>query len=46
MNKKGFILVSTLFALIFLPGTIPAYIAIKTSKLKKKITSQDYIIEG
>lgn len=46
MNKKGLILVSGIFALLFLPGTIPTYIAIKTAKLRKRWASQDYIIEG
>ena len=46
MNKKGYILTSTIFALLFLPGTIPAYIALKTVKLRKKYTSQNYYIEG
>lgn len=46
MNKKGFILVGEIFALLFIPGTIPAYIAMKTIKFKKRLTAQNIVIEG
>ena len=37
MNRKG-AMVAGIFALIFVPGTIPAYIALKTAKYRKKKT--------
>jgi hypothetical protein len=39
MNKKG-VVIAGILALIFVPGTIPAAIAIRSAKLKKKLASQ------
>ena len=36
MNKKGFKFAGGIFALLFVPGTIPAFIAYKTAKFRKK----------
>ncbi len=43
MNKRGLILAGV-FALIFVPGTIPAFIVAKTAKYKRKIAQRN--IEG
>ncbi len=42
MNKKG-LLLAGIFALIFVPGTIPAFMVAKTAKLKKKFNAQKNI---
>ena len=39
MSKKG-VLIAGILALIFVPGTIPAAIAMKSAKQKKKLASQ------
>lgn len=39
MNKKG-VIIASIFALLFVPGTIPAFIAVKSYKLKKKLSAQ------
>ncbi len=38
MNKKG-VLFAGIFALIFIPGTIPAFMIAKSAKLKKKLST-------
>lgn len=43
MNKRGLILAGV-FALIFVPGTIPAFIVAKSAKYKRKIAQRN--IEG
>ena len=35
MNKKG-LLFAGIFAILFVPGTIPALLAVKTAKFRKK----------
>ncbi len=40
MRKKG-LLIAGILALIFVPGTIPAAIAVKSSELKKKYSLQN-----
>ena len=45
MNKKG-VIVAGIFALLFVPGTIPAFIAVKSYKLKKRLALQKNNIEG
>lgn len=42
MNKKG-VVIAGIIALLFIPGTIPAAIAIRSAKLKKKLTTQKNI---
>ncbi len=42
MNRKG-LLIAGIAALLFVPGTIPAFIAIKSAKLKKKLATQKKI---
>ena len=42
MNKKGTIF-ATIFALLFVPGAIPAFIAIKTAKFKKKRATKNKV---
>ena len=44
MNKKG-LMFAGIFALLFVPGTIPAFIAVKTAKYRKKRITQNAIIE-
>ena len=44
MNKKG-VLFATIFALLFVPGAIPTFIAVKTAKLKKHKNTHDDEIE-
>ena len=44
MNKKG-AMVAGIFALLFVPGTIPAFIAMKTAKYRKKRLAQNIIEE-
>ena len=39
MNRKGLI-IAGIAALLFVPGTIPAFIAVKSAKLRKKLTAQ------
>ena len=39
MNRKG-LLIEGIAALLFVPGTIPAFIAVKSAKLKKKLAAQ------
>ena len=41
MNRKGFKFAGGLFALLFVPGTIPAFIALKTAKYRKKRLAQN-----
>ena len=45
MAKKGLILAGGILALLFVPGTIPAFIATKTAKFTKKRHSSS-ISEG
>ena len=35
MNKKG-LLFAGIFAILFVPGTIPSFLAVKTAKFRKK----------
>ena len=44
MNKKG-VMFAGIFAILFVPGTIPALIAIKTAKYRKKRIAQNAIEE-
>ena len=39
MNRKGFVIAGIL-ALIFVPGTIPAALAMRSARLKKKLATQ------
>ena len=39
MNKKGLIFAGV-FAILFVPGTIPALLAMKTAKFRKKKIAQ------
>lgn len=45
MNKKGLMYAGGIFALLFVPGTIPAFIAMKTAKYRKRKTAQNAIEE-
>jgi hypothetical protein len=40
MSKKG-VLIAGILALLFVPGTIPAAIAMKSAKLKKKSSQKN-----
>ncbi len=42
MNKKG-LFVAGIIALLFVPGTIPAYMVAKSAKLKKKFNTHKNI---
>ena len=42
MNRKG-VLIAGIAALLFVPGTIPAFIAMKSAKLKKRLAAQKNI---
>ncbi len=42
MNRKG-VIVAGIFALLFVPGTIPAFLAVKSYKLRKKLAAQKNI---
>ncbi len=42
MNKKG-LFFAELFALVFIPGTIPALIVAKSAKFKKRFSTQKNI---
>lgn len=44
MNKKG-LMFAGIFAILFVPGTIPALIAVKTAKYRKKRITQNAIEE-
>ena len=44
MNIKG-MKVAGIFALLFVPGTIPAFIAFKTAKYRKKRLAQNALEE-
>lgn len=44
MNRKG-MKVAGVFALLFVPGTIPAFIALQTAKYRKKRLAQNAIEE-
>lgn len=44
MNRKG-MKVAGIFALLFVPGTIPAFIALKTAQYRKKRLAQNELIE-
>ena len=44
MNKKG-LMFAGIFAILFVPGTIPALIAVKTAKYRKKRITQNTIEE-
>ena len=39
MNRKG-ILIAEIAAVLFVPGAIPAFIAVNASKIRKKFTAQ------
>ena len=41
MNKKGLKYASGIFALLFVPGTIPAFIAYKTAQFRKRRIAQN-----
>lgn len=43
MSKKGLLLMCSIFALVFVPGTIPTYLGIKTAKLRKKTSQKNYV---
>ena len=43
MNKKGFKFAGGLFAILFVPGTIPALIAYKTAQNHKKRVARNEI---
>ena len=45
MNRKGIKFAGGLFALLFVPGTIPAFIAMKTAKYRKKKLAQNALEE-
>lgn len=40
MTKKGIMLACGVLALLFVPGTIPTFIGVKTAKLKKRFATQ------
>lgn len=44
MNNRGKVVAGVL-ALLFVPGTIPAFIAYKTAKYRKKRITQDNVEE-
>lgn len=44
MNKKG-MKVAGIFALLFVPGTIPAFIALKTAQFRKRKLAQNALEE-
>ena len=44
MNKKG-IKVAGVFALLFVPGSIPAFIALKTAQYRKRRLAQNTLEE-
>lgn len=44
MNKKG-IKVAGVFALLFVPGSIPAFIALKTAQYRKRRLAQNALEE-
>ena len=46
MNKKGLKFAGGLFAILFVPGAIPTFIALKTAKFRRKRLAQNEIIEG
>ena len=41
MNRKGIKFAGGLFAILFVPGTIPALIAYKTAQFRKKRIAQN-----
>ena len=41
MNRKGMKFAGGIFALLFVPGTIPAFIAFKTAQYRKKRIAQN-----
>ncbi len=41
MNRKGMKFAGGIFALLFVPGTIPAFIALKTAQYRKKRIAQN-----
>ena len=42
MNRKG-LLIAGIAALLFVPGTIPAFIAVRSAKFKKRLATQKNI---
>ena len=41
MNRKGIKFAGGIFALLFVPGTIPAFIALKTVQFRKRRIAQN-----
>ncbi len=39
MNRKGIVLVEV-FALLFVPGTIPAFLISRSNRLRKRLATQ------